>query len=108
MEINSPEQRKRTIRSESDKYEFKENCLFCGTGAKFDTKRKGSEVYSVRTLEFQKTIKDFCMKRQDDWGEAVLCRLEFARDLPAVEAIYHQKCSINFRTGSDNNKRSHK
>ncbi|KAH3863196.1 hypothetical protein DPMN_026176 [Dreissena polymorpha] len=39
MEINSPEQRKRKIRSEGEKFDFNENCLFCGAGAKVDTKR---------------------------------------------------------------------
>ena len=95
MELNSPEQRKRKIRSECDEFEFNENCLFCGRGAKIVTKKNGSEVYSVRTLEFQKTINDFCMKRQDDWGEDVLCRLEFARELPAVEAIIRNAAPIS-------------
>lgn len=26
-------------------------------------------------------------------------RVEFARDLPAADAIYHKVCSENFRTG---------
>ena len=28
----------------------------------------------------------------------VLGRLEFARDLHAVDALYHQSCSVSFRT----------
>ena len=28
-------------------------------------------------------------------------------DLPAAEAMYHQSCSINFRTGKDIHKRFH-
>ena len=26
-------------------------------------------------------------------------RIEFGRDLPAVDAVYHQVCNVNFRTG---------
>ena len=36
------------------------------------------------------------MERNDEWGKG---RLEYAQDLPAVEARYHQTCSTNFRSG---------
>ena len=33
------------------------------------------------------------------WAEAVRARLLHAHDLPASDAVYHQSCSVNFRTG---------
>ena len=60
------------------------------------------EVMMCLKLEhqsFKYTIRDECKKRNDDWGDTVLGRLEYAQDLPAVEARYHQSCSSNFHQG---------
>ncbi|EDO33944.1 predicted protein [Nematostella vectensis] len=57
-------------RSGRPTFNFKEHCLFCGQPAK-----------------------------EDDWGKIVLGRIEFARDLHAVDAVYHNSCNVNFRTG---------
>ena len=35
----------------------------------------------------------------DTWAHTIRGRIEFAQDLHAADAIYHQVCSINFRTG---------
>ena len=51
------------------------------------------------TLDFQKSIKLACIQRNDDWANEVLGRIEYASDLPAVEARYHQTCCSNFRSG---------
>ena len=40
-----------------------------------------------------------CAEREDDWGLKVKSRVEFVSDLPAADAVYHQACSVNFRTG---------
>ena len=40
-----------------------------------------------------------CKNRNDEWGNVVLGRIDYAQDLPAVEARYHQTCSSNFRPG---------
>lgn len=39
-----------------------------------------------------------CEERNDDCGKLVASRLAFAIDLHAVDAVYHQKGSVNFRT----------
>ena len=57
------------------------------------------DVFEVRTLKFQESVREKCLQRNDEWGKAVLGRLEYAQDLPAVEARYHQSCSTNFRSG---------
>ena len=40
-----------------------------------------------------------CQERQDDWADSVQARLLHWHDLPAADALYHQTCSVNFRTG---------
>lgn len=94
-DIRSPKTRKSCVQI----FDFITKCIFCGTEAKVNGRKRGNDVYPVRTLEFQTTIRDVCIKRSDNWSDTVLGRLEFARDLPAVEARYHQKCSSNFRSG---------
>lgn len=40
-------------------------------------------------------------QRKDDWSQKVLHIIQFAKDLPAADACYHQQCSVNFRTFKD-------
>ena len=49
----------------------------------------------------QMQIRKKAETRNDKWGNDVLTRLDSAIDLPAVDACYHQACSVNFRTGKD-------
>ena len=35
------------------------------------------------------------------WSQTVLGRLEYLRDFHAADAVYHQTCSINLRTGKN-------
>lgn len=53
----------------------------------------------MRTQDFQDSIAQICKERNDEWSETVLDRLEYAQDLHAADAVYHQACSVNFRTG---------
>ena len=86
------------LRSKDHKFSFQENCLFCGQSVKFDATKRGYEVFPVRTKEFQDSLREVCLERNDDWALKVFARLEFARDLHAADAIYHQQCSVNFQT----------
>ena len=48
------------------------------------------------------TILEHCKKRNDEWALSVKARVEYCgKDLHAHDAIYHQSCSVNFRTGRD-------
>ncbi|CAC5425515.1 unnamed protein product [Mytilus coruscus] len=80
-------------------FDFKKHCLFCGqlADAVIGRKRK-SDVYPVRTSEFQCKIEDICKQREDEWALEVRGRLEFVQDLHAADALYQQTCSVNFRT----------
>ena len=79
-------------------FDFGQHCLFCGKAAKLKGCKRGHDVYPVRTFDFQATIREVCEGRKDEWGYQVLARLEFAQDLHAADAIYHQTCNVNFRT----------
>ena len=93
--IRSPKTRK----SCDNKFDYKTSCLFCGTAAKVNHRKRGTDVNFIRTLPILLSIKDVCKSRNDEWGNEVLGRIEYAQDLPAVEARYHQTCSSNFRSG---------
>ena len=87
-----------TLRSKVE-FDFKRHCLFCGqlADAVIGRKRK-SDVFPVRTSEFQCKIEDICRQREDEWALEVRGRLEFVQNLHAADALYHQTCSVNFRT----------
>ena len=89
---------KRVLRSEAQKFNFKEHCLFCGEGDQYQGKKKDFVLVPVRTFEFQKTVPEICNERNDEWARKVSDRIESAIDLHAADALYHQKCSVNFRT----------
>ena len=103
--IGLPQQPSFALRSESLCFRFNEHCLFCGTTAQPELKLKGKrtydEVYPVRTLDFCSRLQQVCDERNDDWGKLVAGRLAFAPDLHAADAVYHQSCSVNFRTFKD-------
>ena len=86
-------------------YDNKTQCLFCGHDcSNVDPKHPNSEKYTptyfrVRTDEFVKTVLIHCRTRGDEWARTVQGRIEyFGGDLHAADCIYHQSCSINFRT----------
>ena len=79
-------------------FDFRKHCLFCSQADKYSGKKKDFELIPVRTHEFQKTVKQLCQKRNDEWGKKVNGRIQHATDLRAADALYDNKCSINFRT----------
>ncbi|CAC5414987.1 unnamed protein product [Mytilus coruscus] len=79
------------LRSKSH-FDFKHHCLFCGNEAT-NSKKKDKNVFPVRTDDFESRIH-----RNDDWAAEVRERLESVSDLHAEDAVYHQACSVNFRT----------
>jgi len=89
---------KPVLRSQTSDFCFTKNCFFCGTKIYLDTKHDSEEVYPVRTFNFQKTILSACDARADEWADTVRGRVNFARDLPNADAIYHKQCSSNFQT----------
>ena len=60
-------------------------------------KMRGFDTIPVRAKDFQDSKRKACKERNDQW--AVLGRLEYAQDLHAADTVYHETCSVNFRTG---------
>ena len=87
------------LRSKKTKFDISTDCLFCGLSAK-GTQKKGDSVYQIRSFSCQVQIEQHCLQRgpDDKWAEAVLGRIRAVNDLPAADALYHNQCSVNFRT----------
>lgn len=94
----NPDNGQKRLRSRSQKFVFKESCLFCGQQDIYSGRKRGHTVIPVLTSDFDCSIRKICLARNDDWGMEVLSRLEYARDLHAANAVYHKQCSVNFRT----------
>ena len=89
----------RNIRSQTSSFQFRDHCLLCGQPAKYSGNKRGNAVFPVRTSDFQATFMQVCTERNDTLAHTIRGRIEFAQDLHAADAIYHQVCSIHFRTG---------
>ena len=91
--------KKHELRSQQA-FDFRNHCLYCGRSAKFEKgKKRGIDVHNVKSNNFQESLIQDCSNRKDEWSETVLGRLASINDLHAADAIYHQQCSSNFRTG---------
>lgn len=91
-----------SLRSGVLPFNLKQNCLFCGHIDTFDKKhQRGHRLIPVRSFDFQETIMQQCESRNDKWSMTVSARIKSVHDLPAADAMYHQICSSNFRTGKD-------
>ncbi|XP_045211013.2 uncharacterized protein LOC123562441 [Mercenaria mercenaria] len=97
-ELDAHTNETRLLRSGND-FDFKHKCLFCGKDAKNSSRKRGHDVFPVRSTDFQSTIKEICAQRNDKWADIVACRLVYVIDLFAADAVYHQSCNVNFRTG---------
>ena len=87
------------VRAVESTFRFDRNCFFCGTEVNFEYNRKKSQdAFRVTTLETKDSVLKVCEERGDSWAEVVKARLLHVHDLPAADAIYHQPCSVNFRT----------
>ena len=85
------------LRSEVKAFCFHTDCYLCGSyvdqeKAKKYPKMLEYEFSKVMCLQVKETMRDICMKRNDEWAAIVSCRLSCINDLPAEEAIYHRKC----------------
>lgn len=92
----------KTRSKQAKPFDFAHDCLFCGLPAKDDLNKLQNDAYPVRTFNFQAKLEIACAARgHDKWAETVQGRMEFAQELHAADAVYHNKCNVNFRTGRD-------
>ena len=51
-------------------------------------------------MDFQDKILQACNEFKGEWPDLVSDRVLFVlKDLPVADAVYHNICSVNFRTG---------
>lgn len=55
-------------------------------------------LYSQRGQLSSKTVLKSCEERGDNWAATVKACLLHVHDLHAADAVYHQVCSVKFRT----------
>ena len=96
---NSAEEKPPKItRRRSNKFNWKDDCLFCGKSCKPDKKHlERSKVFSVTTIEYKQNITQMCDKHfGDPWTSEIKHRLNNCVDLVAEEARYHEQCRKKF------------
>lgn len=90
----------RILRSARSPFVYKEHCLFCGGSDTFNHRRpkEGHKLVRVQTDQFHSEITTLCDEREDVWSHAVRGRLNNINDPFSADVVYHQVCSVNFRT----------
>ena len=80
-------------------FNYKRDCLLCGQPATLNSRKGDSdEVFAIRTFECERSLLHKCAERGRRWGQLVQSRIQSVNDLRAADAVYHQQCSVNFRT----------
>jgi len=75
---------------------------FCGQPAAYAKRNLVKNKYFlVRTKYFQEKNAELHMSCNDYWATKVKGILAFSQDHHALDALYHQQCKFNFRTGKD-------
>ena len=90
-----PQQKK--LRSSTDTAFNWETCCFLYLKSVDLRHKTRDRVHQVCTLPIHATLIKFAKEKNDDWGQAVLARLETCNDLVAAEAVYHSSCMANFK-----------
>lgn len=88
------------LRSTLPTFSFRNHCFLCAAEitAEFIAKQKKTRlcdrkiVYSVRKLSMKNSVSKIALRRNDDWGRAIVERLEHVNDLAAADAQYHNSC----------------
>lgn len=87
-------------RSAEVQFSFRDHCFLCADKitAEFLEKQKQTRlrdrkiVYNVRTSTMKDTVLQRAQLRGDEWGQAIVKRLEGVIDLVAADAQYHLSC----------------
>lgn len=88
-----------SLRSSAPGFVYKEHCFFCGCGDSSGGRQDVRRLIPVRSMDMQKKILQACEKYEGSWVDVVRDRVLFVNDLHAADAVYHNLCSTNFRTG---------
>lgn len=97
---------KRLLKSQCSDFDFKRDCLLCGTECKpKDSKnphrwvlvRQCTTVDRGSDITLKQKLENLCDERQDQWANEVMARLSGVIDLHAADAQYHVPCYNRFR-----------
>uniref|UniRef100_A0A1B6DZA6 Uncharacterized protein n=1 Tax=Clastoptera arizonana TaxID=38151 RepID=A0A1B6DZA6_9HEMI len=88
------------LRSQIFKFSFRTHCFLCGEEVPSDygTKQlkkpanKRNPVYPVRKLSVAENVLRLAKDRNDEYGRAIIDRVQSVSDLPASDAQYHFSC----------------
>ena len=85
------------LRSTTQEFDWKSDCIFCGNTAKVDAKNPKTckKVCSVMTLTYRDQLIDK-LKVNNVFYKDLHHRLLNCYDLVHVEAVYHDECRIDF------------
>ena len=84
------------LRSNKPIFDYKEECLFSGRRDIYGGRRPVFKLIPVRTMPFGSRILKACNRYDTNLFEIVQSRVRFVHDLSAVDAVYHNLCSVNF------------
>ena len=91
------------LRSSTDVvFKWKTCCFLCLKPVDLRS-RKRDQVRQVCTLPIHATFIQCAKERNDDWGQAVLARLETCNYLVVAEAVYYSSCMTNFKLNKGEN-----
>ena len=90
---------KRMLRTDQG-FDFKMDCLCCKNRIT-EREKRDNKAYQVmsKNREFDLSILKVREECNDLWAMEVKGRIAFSNDLHSEDAMYHQVCSANFRTG---------
>lgn len=91
------------LRSSSEYFDCKTHCFVCGTDIPEDYARsqqrlplhKRNLVHLVTKIEMKDTVMKQAQLRGDDFGAAVINRIQPITDMVAADCKYHDKCLKN-------------
>ncbi len=82
--------------SQREEFSINQDCLFCGQ--QVHNGKSNKNVHHIKTSGFREKVCEIITERNDEWGSVVNLRIQNALDLPAVGAVYHGQCHVNFIT----------
>ena len=110
---SSCDPRPKRLRCNENKFDFKENCIFCGKACVVQRDKRNPsrwrEAYLCRTADrrgkesFKSAILRHVQQRNDTWSVDVAMRVNSAlSDLHAADGRYHKDCHSRFFTNKSN------
>ena len=63
------------LRAQESRFNWKNDCIFCGKQALVDPRHPDVIMHTVTTLPLRSKLMECCLKRNDGWGSEVMNRL---------------------------------